>query len=133
MKFDYYEELEISHAASIEVIKAAYKRLSLKYHPDNKETGEESKFKRLNEAYVILSDESKRKEYDRKRQKEQETQNKTQSDQESREKCPNCEASDLLFQTHAGAVKKSGLRHLFEIILRDCIMSRVNGNNLLRK
>ena len=82
MKFDYYEELEISSNASIEVIKVAYKRLALKYHPDNKETGDEAKFKRLNEAHDVLSDEGKREEYNRKRKAEQETQKGTQENQE---------------------------------------------------
>ena len=64
---DYYEILEIKEDASEEVIKAAYKALAKKYHPDNcvGNTPEyEEKLKLINEAYAILSDTEKRKKYD---------------------------------------------------------------------
>lgn len=65
---NYYEILEIKENASPEVIKMAYKALILKYHPDkykgNREYAEEMT-KKINEAYSILSDENKKKEYDR--------------------------------------------------------------------
>ncbi len=66
-KRDYYEVLEVSKGASADEIKKAYKKLAKKYHPDmnpgNKEA--EAKFKEVNEAYAILSDEEKRSKYDR--------------------------------------------------------------------
>lgn len=67
MQIDYYEVLEITRTADNETIKKAYRRLALKYHPDrnagNKEA--EDKFKLVNEAYQVLSDERKRDVYDR--------------------------------------------------------------------
>ena len=60
-----YETLEISQNASQEEIKKSYRRLARKYHPDiNKEKDAEEKFKEINAAYEILSDEKKRKQYD---------------------------------------------------------------------
>ncbi len=61
---DYYELLGVSRNASSDDIKKAFRRLAHKYHPD-KEGGNEKKFKEINEAYQILSDEKKRAEYDR--------------------------------------------------------------------
>lgn len=68
-----YEKLEVSEKASNEVIEKAYKTLAKKYHPDVQETAEESKIaedkmKEINEAYSILKDSIKRKEYDNKLQ-----------------------------------------------------------------
>ena len=64
-KRDYYEVLGVSKNASREDIKASYRRLALKYHPDrNKEPGAEEKFKEISEAYAVLSDDEKRKRYD---------------------------------------------------------------------
>lgn len=59
---DYYKVLGISKTATDEEIKKAYKKLSLKYHPDRPK-GDEEKFKELNEAYEILSDPIKRVQY----------------------------------------------------------------------
>ncbi|KGI56012.1 DnaJ family protein [Campylobacter sp. MIT 97-5078] len=60
-----YEALGINKNASADEIKKAYRRLARKYHPDiNKEKGAEEKFKEINAAYEILSDEKKRKQYD---------------------------------------------------------------------
>lgn len=65
-KRDYYESLEIDKSASQDEIKKAYRKLAKKYHPDlNKEAGAEEKFKEVQEAYEILSDESKKELYDR--------------------------------------------------------------------
>lgn len=64
-KRDYYEILGVSKDAKKEDIKKAYRKLVKKLHPDvNKEAGSEEKFKEVQEAYEILSDESKRKAYD---------------------------------------------------------------------
>lgn len=68
MEKNYYEILEVNQKASKEVIDRVYKLLAKKYHPDlqdeqNKEKSSE-KFKEINEAYQVLSDEQKRKEYD---------------------------------------------------------------------
>lgn len=63
-KRDYYEVLGISKDASKEEIKKAYRKLVKKYHPDvNKAPDAEEKFKEVQEAYEILSDDSKRSAY----------------------------------------------------------------------
>lgn len=64
-KRDYYEVLGVAKGAAKDEIKAAYRKLALKYHPDrNKEAGAEAKFKELSEAYAVLSDDQKRQQYD---------------------------------------------------------------------
>ncbi len=64
-KRDYYEILGISKNATKQEIKKAFRKLAMKYHPDkNKEAGSEEKFKEINEAYEILSDDTKRQKYD---------------------------------------------------------------------
>lgn len=60
---DYYQILGINRNASKEEIKKAYRKLAHKYHPDK--GGDESKFKEVNEAYQILSDEDKKSQYDK--------------------------------------------------------------------
>ena len=63
---DYYTLLEVSRDASPEVIKASYRKLALKYHPDrNKDEGASEKFASINNAYATLSDPDKRAHYDR--------------------------------------------------------------------
>lgn len=59
---DYYEVLGVKRDASAEDVKKAFRRLSRKHHPDK--GGSEDKFKEINEAYQILSDTEKRKQYD---------------------------------------------------------------------
>src|SRR3990172_9167814 len=65
-KRDYYEILGVAKTASPEQIKAAYRKMAMKYHPDrnpdNKEA--EEKFKEAAEAYEILSDQQKKSQYD---------------------------------------------------------------------
>lgn len=60
---DYYQILGVKRDASPEEIKKAYYKLAHKYHPDK--GGDEKKFKEINEAYQVLSNEEKRKQYDR--------------------------------------------------------------------
>lgn len=65
-KKDYYEILGVDKNASDKDIKMAFRRLAKQYHPDvNKEAGAEEKFKEVQEAYAVLSDENKRKQYDK--------------------------------------------------------------------
>ena len=63
MSKDYYNILGVDKNAGQEDIKQAFKKLAHKYHPD-KENGDEAKFKEINEAYNVLGDEKKRKQYD---------------------------------------------------------------------
>ena len=60
---DYYKILEVDKNASDDEIKKAYRKLAHKYHPD-KAGGNEEKFKEINEAYQVLSDKTKRSQYD---------------------------------------------------------------------
>src|SRR3989304_567760 len=64
-KRDYYEILGVGKNAAKDEIKKAYRKLALQYHPDkNKSPGAEEKFKEISEAYAVLSDDTKRAQYD---------------------------------------------------------------------
>jgi curved DNA-binding protein len=66
MADDYYKTLGIDKRAEPEAIKKAYRKLALKYHPDRNPNNREAeeKFKKISEAYAVLSDPEKRKQYD---------------------------------------------------------------------
>ncbi|TSC70736.1 MAG: molecular chaperone DnaJ [Parcubacteria group bacterium Gr01-1014_46] len=63
MAKDYYQILGVDKKAGKEDIKKAFRTLAHKYHPDKK-TGDDAKFKEINEAYSVLSDDQKRSQYD---------------------------------------------------------------------
>jgi len=64
-KRNYYEILGVPKSSTPDEIKNAYRKLALKYHPDrNKSPDAEEKFKEMSEAYAVLSDDEKRKQYD---------------------------------------------------------------------
>ena len=65
-KRDYYEVLGLGREASEEDLKKAFRRLALEYHPDrNKKEGASERFKEVSEAYQVLTDPTKRSQYDR--------------------------------------------------------------------
>ncbi len=66
MAEDYYQILGVKKDASEQEIKKAYRKLAMKYHPDHTkgDKAAEEKFKKISEAYAVLSDKEKRKEYD---------------------------------------------------------------------
>ncbi len=63
MPKDYYKILGVSKSASQDEIKKAYRKLALQHHPD-RHGGEDVEFKKINEAYQVLSDPQKRSQYD---------------------------------------------------------------------
>ena len=66
MPVDYYETLGVDRGANEEEIRRAFRRKAMEFHPDrNKTPGAEDKFKEINEAYQVLSDQEKRTRYDR--------------------------------------------------------------------
>ncbi|MDH3942799.1 MAG: DnaJ domain-containing protein, partial [Anaerolineae bacterium] len=64
---DYYKMLGVERKATQKDIKSAYRKLAMEYHPDRNpdDASAEEKFKEINEAYQVLSDEDKRAHYDR--------------------------------------------------------------------
>ncbi len=66
-EFDYYEILEVTKDCSGAELKKAYRKLAMKFHPDRNPDDKEAeeKFKQINEAYEVLSNEDKRSTYDR--------------------------------------------------------------------
>src|SRR5438128_11811121 len=66
-KRDYYEVLGISREADDQVLKGAYRKLAMKYHPDRNagDHAAEEKFKEAAEAYAVIADSEKRSLYDR--------------------------------------------------------------------
>lgn len=66
MSEDYYKLLGLEKKATVEDIKKAYRKLALKWHPDKNPNNKaaEDKFKKISEAYAVLSDPKKREEYD---------------------------------------------------------------------
>src|SRR5436305_14944497 len=66
IKRDYYEVLGVGRNATAEELKRAYRKLAPQYHPDrnNGDPQAEARFKEINEAYEVLSDQSKRQRYD---------------------------------------------------------------------
>lgn len=66
---DYYDVLQVSDAAEPETINRVYRMLAQRYHPDNRETGNEGRFRTITEAYQVLSSPEKRAQYDATNQK----------------------------------------------------------------
>jgi curved DNA-binding protein len=61
---DYYEVLQISPNAEPDTVHRVYRLLAQRFHPDNKQTGSETRFRHISEAYSVLSDAAKRAKYD---------------------------------------------------------------------
>ena len=61
---DWYETLQISPNADTDTIQRVFRLLAQKFHPDNQDTGDAERFRRLHEAYLVLSDPERRAQYD---------------------------------------------------------------------
>jgi curved DNA-binding protein CbpA len=62
---NYYDLLQINPRAEIETIERVYRMMAARYHPDNQQTGDPERFRVLNDAYQMLRDPVKRREYDK--------------------------------------------------------------------
>ena len=63
-KQDHYEVLQISKNADADTIQRVFRLMARRFHPDNPHTGNESRFRQIHEAYLVLSDPEKRAAYD---------------------------------------------------------------------
>ena len=61
---DYYEALQVSESAEPETISRVYRIFAQRYHPDNRETGNEVRFREITEAYHVLSNPERRAQFD---------------------------------------------------------------------
>jgi curved DNA-binding protein CbpA len=61
---DYYEALQVSRNAEQETIQRIFRLLAQRFHPDNKDTGDEARFREIQDAYSVLNDPEKRARYD---------------------------------------------------------------------
>jgi curved DNA-binding protein CbpA len=61
---DYYEVLQVSSSAELETIHRVYRLLAQRFHPDNRETGNASRFRLVSDAYSVLSNPEERARYD---------------------------------------------------------------------
>ena len=68
-EIDYYEILQVSDSAEPETINRVYRIFAQRYHPDNQETGNETRFREITEAYHVLTNPEKRAQYDATNQK----------------------------------------------------------------
>src|SRR3981081_4930666 len=68
---DYYETLQISSSAEPETIHRVYRMLAQRFHPDNQETGNPTRFREVSDAYQVLSDSDRRAQYDVQYQRQQ--------------------------------------------------------------
>lgn len=62
---NYYDLLQINPRAEIETIERVYRIMASRYHPDNKQTGDPDRFRMLTDAYQVLRDPAKRRDYDK--------------------------------------------------------------------
>jgi len=61
---DHYEVLQVNPNAEVETIQRVFRLLAQRFHPDNKESGDERRFREIQEAYTVLNDPEKRARYD---------------------------------------------------------------------
>jgi curved DNA-binding protein CbpA len=64
MSEDWYETLQISPNADADTVQRVFRLLAQKYHPDNQETGDAERFRKLHDAYLVLNDPEQRAQYD---------------------------------------------------------------------